>query len=63
MGHNSFFYDKKGKLRIAFHAHASIEDVQPRKLCIGNVQFEKQDGLPDKMLIDSIFLPKYYVKQ
>ncbi len=38
-GHNSFFTDKDGKLRIVFHAHDSHTKVGPRNMYIGTLEF------------------------
>lgn len=37
-GHHSLFYDKKGTLRIVFHAHESAESVGTRRMYIGTVR-------------------------
>lgn len=45
-GHNSFFFDKTGKLFTAFHIHTYPD--QPggdRRMCIGEVQFDENDIL------------------
>ena len=38
-GHHSFFTDKEGRLRIVFHAHDSEDDVYPRRMYIGTMEF------------------------
>ncbi len=53
VGHHSFFRDKKGRLRIVFHAHKSTTEVHPRTTHIGFVKFKKNpDGGPDILTID-----------
>ncbi len=39
VGHNSFFTDKNGKLRIVFHAHDNHNKVAPRNMYIGTLEF------------------------
>ena len=39
-GHHSLFSDKNGGLRMVFHAHHSLSEVQPRCMYIGSVAFE-----------------------
>lgn len=44
VGHNSFFTDKDGKLRIVFHAHNSRTSIHPRNMYIGTLEFpDKKD--------------------
>lgn len=53
VGHHSFFRDKKGRLRIAFHAHKSTSKVHPRDMHIGFVEFRKNPtGGPDILYIN-----------
>lgn len=40
-GHHSFFYDKKGKLRIVYHAHFSEHQIGPRRMYIGTASLRK----------------------
>ena len=53
-GHHSLFYDKEGLLRIVFHAHNSTEEVGPRLMYIGTMQFR---GSSLVMLQDPIIRP------
>lgn len=39
VGHNSFFTDLEGKLRIVFHAHKDKAHIHPRMSYIGTLQF------------------------
>jgi len=39
-GHHSIFTDKKGRLRIVFHAHNSEDTIHPRLMYIGNLRFK-----------------------
>lgn len=41
VGHSAMFRDKKGKLRIVFHAHYSKERIHPRGMYIADVVFTK----------------------
>lgn len=44
VGHNSFFTDKDGQLRIVFHAHDSRKSIHPRNMYIGTLEFpDKKD--------------------
>ena len=38
-GHHSLFIDKDGRQRIVFHAHDSESSIHPRRMYIGNVDF------------------------
>jgi hypothetical protein len=42
VGHHTMFRDKRGKLRIAFHAHQSVERIHPRTMYIGTMEFTPQ---------------------
>lgn len=54
VGHHSFFYDKRGRLRIVFHAHASGKQIHPRDMHIAKVKFRKNPaGGPDILCIDT----------
>ncbi len=54
VGHHSFFKDKNGKIRIAFHSHKSTKEVSPREMHIANVKFFKSvNGEPDILKIDT----------
>lgn len=46
-GHNGFFYDKQGKLRIVFHAHESKDQVGSRRTYIGTLMFRNDSLLYD----------------
>ena len=63
-GHHSFFLDKEGKLKIAFHAHYDRENVFPRQMYIADAHFEEQPNAPDKIVIntDNLITPYYYYK-
>ena len=45
VGHSAMFKDKKGRLRIVYHAHKDKEHIHPRGMYIGKVYFEKVDGI------------------
>lgn len=44
IGHCALFTDKAGKLRIVFHAHFSTNQIHPRQMYIGNINFKKVDN-------------------
>jgi beta-xylosidase len=44
-GHHTLFKDKRGRLRIAFHAHQSTAHVHPRTTYIGTMKFTKNGVL------------------
>lgn len=44
VGHSAMFRDKKGKLRIVFHAHKDKKNIHPRAMYISTVRFEKKGG-------------------
>jgi len=53
VGHHSFFKDKRGRWRVAFHAHWDKEKIHPRHTHIGRVKFRKNpSGGPDILWID-----------
>lgn len=41
IGHSAIFNDKKGNLRIVFHAHSDKKSIHPRRMYIGDVSFDK----------------------
>jgi len=51
IGHSAMFTDKKGKLRIVFHAHNSTSSIHPRHMYISTVSFENKGG-KDVMVVD-----------
>ena len=55
-GHHSFFKDKKGDLRIVYHAHFSREKPYPRSMYIGRAWFEKAGGGPDRIRIGQTYI-------
>jgi hypothetical protein len=51
------FRDKKGQLRIVFHAHKDKEAIHPRGMYIGKVKFRKQKGSSEQtMYIDPEYI-------
>ncbi len=44
VGHHAFFKDKKGNLRIAFHAHNNDQKIHPRLMYISTARFKKVKG-------------------
>lgn len=51
VGHSAMFRDKRGRLKIVFHAHKDRSTIHPRGMYIGKVRFEKEKGKPDRMVI------------
>ena len=57
VGHSAMFRDKKGQLRIVFHAHKDKEAIHPRGMYIGKVKFRKQKGSSEQtMYIDPEYI-------
>lgn len=57
IGHNAFFRDKEGKLKIVFHAHHSREKIHPRIMYIADAVFTDDDVPVLKIDAGSIFQP------
>jgi beta-xylosidase len=57
VGHSAMFHDKKGKLKIVFHAHRSKESIHPRDMYIADVEFTK-DKVPVMKITGKILRPK-----
>lgn len=55
VGHHALFTDKRGKLRIVFHAHHDSAEVYPRCMYIGTASFKKERGV-DKLRISPDYL-------
>lgn len=55
VGHSAMFTDKDGKLRIVFHAHKDQKNIHPRAMYIGEVYFDKVNGI-DRMRISKDYL-------
>lgn len=54
VGHSAMFRDKKGDLRIVFHAHHDEKNIHPRIMYIGRAGFEKVDG------VDELYIKEQY---
>jgi len=50
-GHHSIFTDKKGRLRIVFHAHNSEDTIHPRLMYIGTLRFKDSHLMMSKKAI------------
>lgn len=57
VGHSAMFRDKKGKLKIVFHAHRSKESVHPRDMYIADVDFTKEK-MPIMKITGKILRPQ-----
>lgn len=55
VGHSAMFRDKAGKLRIVYHAHKNKNNIHPRAMHIGEVTFEKVNGI-DRMRISKDYI-------
>lgn len=55
VGHHCIFKDKKGNLKLAFHAHKDHNNIHPREMYITNVGFKNENGL-QVMYIDSNYI-------
>lgn len=51
VGHSSMFTDKKGNLRIVFHAHRDTSNIHPRDMYISTVGFKKINDI-NQLIID-----------
>ncbi|MCB5253411.1 MAG: glycoside hydrolase family 43 protein [Candidatus Cloacimonetes bacterium] len=51
VGHSAMFRDKKGNLRVVFHAHHDEKNIHPRKMYVGKAGFKEVDGV-DKLYIE-----------
>lgn len=56
VGHSAFFKDKRGNLRIVYHAHFNDQKIHPRHMYIGTVKFKKQKEGADRMVISQDYL-------
>lgn len=56
-GHSANFYDRNGDLRIVFHAHYSATQIHPRRMHIGTIVFEEQNGKNAMRVLDDIVTP------
>lgn len=55
VGHSAMFRDKKGELRIVFHAHNNKEEIHPRYMYFSHVTFRDKNGV-DAMEIDKNYM-------
>ncbi len=58
VGHSAMFTDKEGNLRIVFHAHKDKNNIHPRAMYIGNVSFEKVNGVNRMRISEEYLTPK-----
>lgn len=58
-GHSSFFYDKNGNLKIAFHAHHDYGFPNRRDLFIASIEFKSnpEGGAPILSIKNDLFCP------
>lgn len=61
VGHSSMFADKKGNLRIVFHAHCNTSNIHPREMYISKVGFRKVNG-KNQLYIDNKYQTPILVK-
>lgn len=55
IGHSAMFRDKKGDLRIVFHAHKNDSSIHPRGMHISSVSFKEVNGT-DRMVISPDYI-------
>ena len=55
-GHHAVFRDKKGRLKVVFHSHYNEGCIHPRTMHITDLEFRKQPGMSDKLVIS----PDYF---
>lgn len=60
IGHSAMFRDKKGRLRIVFHAHKDKDNIHPRGMYISSVGFKKVNGR-QVMVIDPDYITPVFV--
>jgi beta-xylosidase len=58
VGHNALFRDKKGNLRIVFHAHHSATTIHPREMYISSVGFKQTNGKDKLFICKDYLIPK-----
>lgn len=56
VGHHAIFRDRKGRQRVVFHSHCGEACIHPRTMHITGLEFRKQPGMNDKLIIS----PDYY---
>ncbi|MDU1889103.1 MAG: family 43 glycosylhydrolase [Dysgonomonas sp.] len=61
VGHSAMFKDKKGQLKIVFHAHHDKVNVHPRAMYIADVKFTNE-SLPVMKIAGKIQRPKLKVE-
>ncbi len=57
VGHSAIFKDKKGRLRMVFHAHHDKENIHPRLMYITDVSFTN-DATPVMKIGGNIIVPQ-----
>ncbi len=57
VGHSAMFTDKDGQLRIVFHSHNSKTKIHPRRMHIGTVYFQDENGKDIMKVSDEIITP------
>lgn len=51
VGHHAIFRDRKGRLRVVFHSHYDEGHIHPRTMHVTGLEFRKQPGMSDKLVI------------
>lgn len=62
-GHGDFFKDNSGQLYYVFHTHYSNSLPLPRKTALVKLNFETQDGKPDKIVVKSVTYKQLQAKK
>jgi len=58
VGHNAIFKDKKGNLKMVFHAHHNKDNIHPRAMYIADIVFTDDEVPAMEVLSDSILQAK-----
>lgn len=61
-GHHSLFTDKEGRQRIVFHAHDSESAIHPRRMYIGNIDFNGRRMFVTNDKVIRPCAPELYIK-
>ena len=63
VGHGAIFKDKKGLLRLVFHAHKDKNTIHPRTMYITTVNFKQKNGEEIISIDDNYIIPTLTVKK
>ncbi|MDD3788414.1 MAG: glycoside hydrolase family 43 protein [Petrimonas sp.] len=63
IGHSAFFRDKKGDLRIVYHAHHDTVKIHPRNMYIGKAGFTKVNGANKLWISKDYIIPELIIEE